>query len=177
MGKRGGTMNGPIHCPESLWETSYLCVPVAGGQDCHMLAISDSSKIGNLMSYTVEFVWEGTGSMQNGQGMKTGLNNRLTSKDKRNNNKTGLGKGTERKGAEKSRIKGAGRIAVWRQRRKASQPWSVTPQGSRLHQAIRSTISCHSQMRSKGSPGSFQRDTLCISNITDATWSSPKLSC
>lgn len=43
-----------------------------------MRAVSGSSKIGNLMSYTVQFAWEGTGSMQNGQGMKAGLNNRLT---------------------------------------------------------------------------------------------------
>lgn len=76
----------------------------------------------------------------------------------------GLGKGTERKGAEKSRIKGAGRIAVWRQRRKVAQPQRslspraadcIRPRGARC----RVTHECDAKealAASKGTPSAFQ---------------------
>lgn len=75
----------------------------------------------------------------------------------------GLGKRTEQKGADKSRIKGAGRIALWRQRRKAAQTQTVTPQGDRLFQAIKSMIISESLQRKpwqlpKGHPRHFKHD-------------------
>lgn len=43
----------PTHCVEALYKTSYPHVLAARSHVCCMLATSGSSKVGNIMSYTI----------------------------------------------------------------------------------------------------------------------------